>query len=277
MFNRALSQSEVQNIMSNQTAVAYGVTTGKLPPATPVNLASGATLDLTGTSQTIASLVDIGGNGGAVTNSAGTPATLTLSSANTNTFSGKICDASTGNALSLIKSGSGTQNLNGANNYNGNTTVNGGTLAFSQTTLPTNGIVTVTSGAVLSLNFTGTNRVAGHRAEWRDENSGRLQCRQQRALSRRHRQFADRNSRRHKCNEHHHCVYWRNIDAFVAGRSHRLAFADTDEFAHRRPRHKLGDRREFLRHEPDIRPGFTDERQRLFPADLSLDGEDVFD
>jgi autotransporter-associated beta strand protein len=137
------------------------VTTGKLPPATPVNLASGATLDLTGTSQTIASLVDIGGNGGAVTNSAGTLATLTLSSASTNTFSGKICDASTGNALSLIKSGSGTQNLNGANNYNGNTTVNGGTLAFSQTTLPTNGIVTVTNGAVLGLNFTGTNRVGG--------------------------------------------------------------------------------------------------------------------
>ena len=161
MFNRALSQSEVQNIMSNQTAVAYGVTTGNLPPATPVNLASGAILDLTGTSQTIASLVDIGGNGGAVTNSAGTLATLTLSSANTNTFSGKICDASTGNALSLIKSGSGTQNLNGANNYNGNTTVNGGTLAFSQTTLPTNGIVTVTNGAVLGLNFTGTNRVGG--------------------------------------------------------------------------------------------------------------------
>lgn len=38
---------------------------------------------------------------------------------------------------------------------------NAGTLAFGQATLPTNAIVTVTNGAVLSLNFTGTNQVAG--------------------------------------------------------------------------------------------------------------------
>jgi autotransporter-associated beta strand protein len=161
LFNRALSQSEVQNILSHKTVVATGIVTGQLPPASPVNLAAGATLDLSGTSQTIASLADIGGSGGLVTNSGGTSATLTLNSPSTNSFSGKICDASLANALNLIKSGSGTQNLNGASSYSGNTTVKAGTLAFGQATLPTNGIVTVTNSAVLSLNFSSTNSVTG--------------------------------------------------------------------------------------------------------------------
>jgi autotransporter-associated beta strand protein len=155
-----LSQGEIQNVMSNQTVVATGVTTGKLPEATPVSIAPTAALDLSGTAQTVASLADIGGSGGLVTNSAGMTAMLTLNSAITNTFTGKIGDASSANAIHLIKTGTGLQNLNGANRYSGNTTVSGGTLAFGQATLPTNGIVTVTNGAVLALNFTGTNRVA---------------------------------------------------------------------------------------------------------------------
>ena len=160
MFNRALTQAEIQNIMSNKTAVAQSTTLGKLPPASPVNLGSAGTLDLSGSLQTIASLSDLGGSGGVVTNSAGTTASLLINTTTTNTFSGPIRDGSSVNAISLTKSGSGTQTLNGANSYNGNTTVNAGTLAFGQATLPTNGIVTVTNGAVLSLNFAGTNRVA---------------------------------------------------------------------------------------------------------------------
>lgn len=154
LFNRALSQTEIQNIMANGTVIPTSVTAGQLPSGTPVSLASGATLDLSGTSQTIGSLADISG-GGVVTNSAASSAVLSFNGAATNTFSGPI----KGN-LNLVKSGSGTQTLNGANSYSGNTTVNVGTLAFGQATLPTNGIVTVTNGAVLSLNFTGTNRVA---------------------------------------------------------------------------------------------------------------------
>jgi len=96
-----------------------------------------------------------------VTNSAGTTASLLINTATTNTFSGAIRDASPASAINVVKSGNGTETLNGANNFSGNTTVSGGTLAFGQATLPTNGIVTVTNGAVLSLNFTGTNRVAG--------------------------------------------------------------------------------------------------------------------
>ena len=155
VFNRALSQNEVQNIMANNSAVLLGVTTGQLPSGTPVSLASAATLDLSGTSQTIASLSDIS-SGGVVTNSAGMRASLLINGNSSTTFSGSIRGD-----LDLTKSGSGAQTLNGDNSYNGDTAVNGGMLVFGQASLPTNGIVTVTSGAVLSLNFSGTNRVAG--------------------------------------------------------------------------------------------------------------------
>ena len=161
LFNRALSQSEVTNIMGNQPVDPILPFTGQLPAATPVNLAAAATLDLGGTTQTIASLSDLGGSGGLVTNSAGSAASLLINNSTTNTFSGLICDAASVNVINLVKSGSGMQTLNGANNFSGNITVGGGTLAFGQATLPTNAIVTVTNGAVLSLSFTGTNRVAG--------------------------------------------------------------------------------------------------------------------
>ncbi|MEY4916586.1 MAG: hypothetical protein RL616_499, partial [Verrucomicrobiota bacterium] len=155
LFNRALNQSEIQNLKSNQTVVTFGVTTGSLPASSPVSLAASATLDLTGTSQTIASLADLGGSGGAVTNSS-VAATLTLTAATTNIFTGAIRGS-----IALVKSGSGSQSLNGANTFSGNLTVNGGTLAFAQATLPTNATVTVASGAVLNLNFAGTNRMTG--------------------------------------------------------------------------------------------------------------------
>jgi len=157
LFNRALSQTEVANLMANQKVDLPGVVTGQLPAASPVSLASGATLDLTGISQTIASLSDVTGNGGLVTNSVGV-ATLTLNSGGTNTFSGQIASA---NAINLVKNGIGMQTLNGINNYSGNTTVNTGTLAFGQATLPPNATVTVAGGGVLNLNFAGTNPVSG--------------------------------------------------------------------------------------------------------------------
>jgi autotransporter-associated beta strand protein len=155
LFNRALSQAEIQNILSNKTAIAMAVTTGQLPPASPVNLGAAGTLDLTGTTQTIASLSDLNGSGGLVTNSGGVTASLLLNGSLSTSFNGLI-----GGAIHLVKSGSGTQALNGPNNFTGNTTVNAGTLALGQPTLPTNGVVTVTNGAVLSLNFAATNRIA---------------------------------------------------------------------------------------------------------------------
>lgn len=160
MFDRALSQAEIQNLMSNKTVLARGVTTGQLPPGSPVNLGSAGTIDLAGTTQTIAALSDINGGGGVVTNSAGTAVSLLINSTTDATFSGAILDRSSASAISLVKSGNGTQTLNGANNCSGDVAIKAGTLAFGQPTLPTNGIVSISNGAVLSLNFAGTNRVA---------------------------------------------------------------------------------------------------------------------
>jgi autotransporter-associated beta strand protein len=60
----------------------------------------------------------------------------------------------------LIKTGAGTLSLTGTNTYTGDTTVSGGTLAIWQATLAANSTVTVAGGAVLELDFAGTNTVS---------------------------------------------------------------------------------------------------------------------
>jgi autotransporter-associated beta strand protein len=130
VFNRALSQTEIQNIMANQPVDPVITITGQLPAASPVSLAPGAILDLSGLTQTVAALADLGGGGGLVTNSAGAPAAIVLSSgtAATATFSGAISDASPTNSISVTLAGNGTQILAGTNTYIGATTVAGGSL-----------------------------------------------------------------------------------------------------------------------------------------------------
>jgi autotransporter-associated beta strand protein len=160
LFNRALSLVEVTNLMANHSVDALGSVTGSLPAGSPVGVASAATLDLSGTAQTVAALADVSGSGGWVTNSGNATVTLIINGAATNIFSGVISDVPAG-AINLVKNGAGMQTLNGANSYSGNTTVSGGTLAFGQATLGTNTTVTVAGGAVLSLNFVGTNQVGG--------------------------------------------------------------------------------------------------------------------
>ena len=105
-----------------------------LPMATPVSIATGATLDLNGVNQTVAALNDYTtGSQGAVTNSGATPVTLTLApSGGTATFSGSIGDGSGG--VSLVLNGSATQILAGSNTYTGPTTVNAGTLQIGNGT-----------------------------------------------------------------------------------------------------------------------------------------------
>ncbi|MDB6153422.1 MAG: hypothetical protein JWL90_1875 [Chthoniobacteraceae bacterium] len=112
-------------------SVATG--TNILPASSAVQIASGATLDLNGVTQTVASLANFGANGGSVINgAAATPVTLTLNPAGgTTTFSGTITDTNSANAISMVKSGNGTQVLDGANTYHGATTVNGGTLTVT--------------------------------------------------------------------------------------------------------------------------------------------------
>jgi len=140
MFGRALTQAEVQSLYVNNAIT--NAPANVLPVTTPVTVSSGGALDLAGVSQTIAGL----SGGGAVTNS-GSTATLTISNVGKSTlFSGKISDASSGNAINLVASGSGTVILAGANNYHGNTTVSGGTLKLSP----------VADDSVLHLTFNNT-------------------------------------------------------------------------------------------------------------------------
>ncbi len=60
---------------------------------------------------------------------------------------------------SLIKSGAGTLTVSGTYSYSGGTTVTEGTLTLDSGSLSDTGIVDVTSGAVLNLNFAGTDTV----------------------------------------------------------------------------------------------------------------------
>ncbi len=103
---------------------------GSLPAATALEIAGGAAFDLNASSQTIASLADSGGSGGAVVNGAAVgAATLTLgAAAGATAFSGTISDGGAANAISLVKSGGATQVLAGDNSYSGSTTISGGIL-----------------------------------------------------------------------------------------------------------------------------------------------------
>ena len=105
-----------------------------LPATTAVSIASGATLDLNGVTQTIASLSDYGLGGGTVVNgAAATPLSLTIApTSGSTTFSGTIDDSGAPNALTLVKTNAGTQVLSGHNTYHGDTNVNGGTLQLPQ-------------------------------------------------------------------------------------------------------------------------------------------------
>ncbi len=115
-------------------------------------------LDLNGYNQRLAGLKNTVGpaNLGVVLNSSGAPSLLTLDLAGgSQSFSGQLA----GNlALTLV---SGTQVLTGSNSYSGNTTISGGTLAIAQPTLAAGSTVSIASGALLQLDFAGTNQIAG--------------------------------------------------------------------------------------------------------------------
>lgn len=125
--------------------------TGMLNPGTITlgAIASGAVLDLGGTSQTIAAFS--GTSAGQIQNDSGSGvSTLTITGANPGTFAGVIADndgTRTGGAVALTLNSTGTLTLTGANTFTGGVTIQAGTLnANGPTFSDTLGGVAVTLG-----------------------------------------------------------------------------------------------------------------------------------
>lgn len=131
IYNTALSAAQIAALYNNVVGAS-----SPLPATTDVSIATGATLDVNGVTQQIASLT--GSAGASVTLGSGQ---LIVNSTASTQFAGAISGSG-----SVVKSGSGTLTLSGANSYSGNTTINGGTLAVNGSIA---GSIFVNSGAVL--------------------------------------------------------------------------------------------------------------------------------
>jgi autotransporter-associated beta strand protein len=162
-----------------------------VPATSTVTIASGATLDLNGQSDTIKALSLSGsgtGGSGALTNSSYSASTLTcpitLAAATTIGGPGNITLPGPIIGLSLTYAGAGTLTLGGTNTYTGGTIINSGTLDGSvASSIPGNatvngtGVLELDNSAAMSptatltipdltdnavfLNFTGTQSLAG--------------------------------------------------------------------------------------------------------------------
>jgi fibronectin-binding autotransporter adhesin len=128
-----------------------------LPAGTALTIAPGATLDLVGCAQTVASLADNGG-GGQVTNSGSADANLTIGGSSTTTFSGVISDGGS-NKTALAVTGSGALILTGSNTYTGATAVSGGTLLVNGS-IAAGSAVAIATGGTLGGNGTVGGTVA---------------------------------------------------------------------------------------------------------------------
>jgi autotransporter-associated beta strand protein len=121
-------------------------------PASGLNLAgSGSnTFDLNGFNVSVAYLTwNSNSSSSLITNSSGTPATLTIvQKAGTNSFGGQISDG--GGQLSLAFSGTGNQSLTGANTYSGGTTINSGTVTAASLSALGSGTITINGGTINS-------------------------------------------------------------------------------------------------------------------------------
>ncbi len=134
------------NTYTGATTVSSGTLaltgTGNIATSSGVNLATGATLDI---SQTTGGTTLSGLNGTAGTVSLGSKA-LTLDVTGTDSFGGIIQDGgiSGGTGGILNKIGTGTEVLTGANTYTGGTNISAGTLVAGAPNALASGIVTVT-------------------------------------------------------------------------------------------------------------------------------------
>jgi fibronectin-binding autotransporter adhesin len=130
------------SLVSN-VVIASGLS-GGLASTTPVSISNGATFDMKGILQTIASLSSTDGKGSKVLLGAGI---LTVGDSTSTTYDGSISGA----FGSLAKIGAGTLTLSGSSDYSGMTTVSSGTLALVK------GGALTSVGAVFVGNAAGDN------------------------------------------------------------------------------------------------------------------------
>jgi autotransporter-associated beta strand protein len=136
---------------SGATTISGGTlqttSTKALSANSDLTVASGATLDLDGSSGSVGSLA----GGGTVTNNGGATASLTAGADNASTsFSGTIKDGN--HATGLVKTGSGTLTLSGVDTYTGGTKVTGGALSISaDDNLGNGGTLALGNGTTLDL------------------------------------------------------------------------------------------------------------------------------
>lgn len=149
------------NVAANSTLIAGA--SGVFGTNSPTTVAATGTLELAGKAISFGSLA----GGGNVENDSATAASLTIGGDNTSpNFSGALRDGTGGGALSVTKTGAGTQTLSGANTFTGTFSVNGGTANISGGfTAPilaggapsTTGIVNILTGAAINANVTTLN------------------------------------------------------------------------------------------------------------------------
>lgn len=131
-----------------------------VPDTASVSIDLGSTVQFAWGSETFDALNN--GVGGGGTLSLGNNAsTITIgASGGSGSFSGAIANG--GGTLSLAKSGSGTQTLNGANTYTGATTIDGGVLTLGiGGTLANTSSITIATGATLNLTGGANNQLVG--------------------------------------------------------------------------------------------------------------------
>ena len=163
-----LSAPSGQNTFTGTISIVRGTlrlgATNSLPLSAILDVGSASVADstrfeLNGFSQTIAGLRRTSTHGSqlsAVSNSAPTPATLTINQSLNTVYSGRI----TGN-LALQKSGAGALTLSSTlNTYTGNTTVSAGTLTINNPFLSDVATLSISAGAKMTLNFSGNDTIA---------------------------------------------------------------------------------------------------------------------
>ncbi len=140
IYNRALTTTQVQRLFSTNSPNAPAATS-ILPTSTNLSLAAGASLDLNGVNQQIASLT--GPAGSFISLGSGQ---LTVNSPASTLFAGVI--TGTGG---ISKQGAGSLTLSSANAYTGTTSISGGLLIAANSSALGTGPIAIHANATLQL------------------------------------------------------------------------------------------------------------------------------